>query len=996
MTKEDKPNMAVRLTSSRHSLPHNQTSQSNPLKARSKGLDKIPTVGDLAEPRPPPAKKLPGFSRLNIRYGIVDDKSEHAQLLQTLRFCLQRENTAGPTVATTHSVVDSAAGTRGRNAETFQSRSSNEGSLHTASVKYRKDLMRNGTMSKGRLQTRDISYLLDHGWRRPSVNTISADDPRLPSTIEELMNARRGLEPGTPRMSEPDAKAQVLLKHDMFKEIPHEFYRAARDFFADTLTVKQKNYISMTLPTIPALSPLELAESAGGAPSSRNDSIALMRWLQYFLEKIAGPESKFDEAEKFELAQTVYYLGFREAIRQVSVQCAERGKLLLAIWNAYFVLMESVPERYGKITQRVVKEFEEQVEAQQCRSVGELGEERTRRARVEQELGVAKDVVSGLNSELAHFKKKLVEETEQTHELHKKLEEKQREFDMLHEKHEVTKRRVKILREQLYGFEDDACDDCVDKCRERIKTILQIDRSVCSCSLHQIMGTVGARAPDAATASARDSPHPMIRIADLGHAERAVAEEAAHEETEDQPGEIGSAGVAKTVKTEHAPLLRSNTSPYPPHRHVHFIGGSHTRQPSVALPVTKPPEEDMLTESNKEEHRFEVILDDIALKARNEREKARAEAEAKLIAAGELPPPVFEDAIHKPGRGGKNKADSGPGSTKFAAGGAKTGVEGKGEAGLYRKVAVVEETGTQTEIWLTGTNTPANTGGSTKLQESNPATGKRRASIRPKKPRNPDLESVLRDPASKPSENPVSPKDSKGEVGDIADARGGEEVSDAEKDCSARGKPRSARKNPAAGAATIPSTRPKKRKGTVPSINLGRATSYAQRNVGGGKGRVSVRSSRDIAQSNTPASGQKDVAGGTATKNADPRVRNQQTVLEPNPAINTGKSVPAVSAFSPKPASNDDALGWRKGQSQDKEQMTANRLSRDSMKGEVLAEESSGRASRKGSQPPYTIRVSNPAAHVPHLKTCMIIVAKRSRTRLAGRLHPQHRSYAEI
>jgi hypothetical protein len=59
--------------------------------------------------------------------------------------------------------------------------------------------------------------------------------------------------------------------------------------------------------------------------------ILLQSWLSQQLENIQT--EKMSEKERYELTQTVYQIAMKEVIKQVHIECKERGRLVNQIWN---------------------------------------------------------------------------------------------------------------------------------------------------------------------------------------------------------------------------------------------------------------------------------------------------------------------------------------------------------------------------------------------------------------------------------------------------------------------------------------------------------------------------------------------------------------------------------------------------------------------------------------------------------------------------------------
>ncbi|NXG89773.1 AXDN1 protein, partial [Stercorarius parasiticus] len=102
-------------------------------------------------------------------------------------------------------------------------------------------------------------------------------------------------------------------------------------------------------------------------PSGRLEVIQLMEVMDSMLEKagvdklirVTGPSQLHNVLELMKAEQNIYNIVFHELIRQVSVECMERGQLLSKLRQRYVGLMERIPEQMktlykNMMAQRVV------------------------------------------------------------------------------------------------------------------------------------------------------------------------------------------------------------------------------------------------------------------------------------------------------------------------------------------------------------------------------------------------------------------------------------------------------------------------------------------------------------------------------------------------------------------------------------------------------------------------------------------------------------------
>ncbi|XP_063200137.1 axonemal dynein light chain domain-containing protein 1 [Chroicocephalus ridibundus] len=123
-------------------------------------------------------------------------------------------------------------------------------------------------------------------------------------------------------------------------------------------------------------------------PSGRLEVIQLMEVMDSMLEKagvdklirVTGPSQLHNALELMKAEQNIYNIVFHELIRQVSVDCMERGQLLSKLRQRYVGLMERVPEQMktlykNMMAQRVVNRHITEELLYFKESVGQLASE---------------------------------------------------------------------------------------------------------------------------------------------------------------------------------------------------------------------------------------------------------------------------------------------------------------------------------------------------------------------------------------------------------------------------------------------------------------------------------------------------------------------------------------------------------------------------------------------------------------------------------------------
>ncbi|KAG1945757.1 axonemal dynein light chain domain-containing protein 1 isoform X2 [Pimephales promelas] len=186
-------------------------------------------------------------------------------------------------------------------------------------------------------------------------------------------------------------------------------------------------------------------------PSGRLEVIQLMKVMDEMLEK-AGVNQEFQELtdlsqienllELVGIEQNIYNIVFHELIRQVSVDCAERGQLLAKLRQRYVSLFDRIP--------RQVKGLHTETLAQKALD-----------RRLTENIIHFKSSIAKLNMDLSSLKQhdesvsKEAEETKE--ELAKALEESQRNANIVaeyHELYELQRRRLAGQMSQLYDERD--------------------------------------------------------------------------------------------------------------------------------------------------------------------------------------------------------------------------------------------------------------------------------------------------------------------------------------------------------------------------------------------------------------------------------------------------------------------------------------------------------------------------------------------------------------
>ncbi|NXH11762.1 AXDN1 protein, partial [Bucco capensis] len=177
-------------------------------------------------------------------------------------------------------------------------------------------------------------------------------------------------------------------------------------------------------------------------PSGRLEVIQLMKMMDSMLEKagvdklitVTGPSQLHNALELMKVEQNIYNIVFHELIRQVSVECVERGQLLSKLRQRYVALLERIPEQMKDLYKKMMAQ-------------------RLVNRHIAEELLYFKESVGQLSSELHELREhdhKVTEEAEKAQEeLASAIQEEKANADLLEEYRELYKLQRKRLEDQV-------------------------------------------------------------------------------------------------------------------------------------------------------------------------------------------------------------------------------------------------------------------------------------------------------------------------------------------------------------------------------------------------------------------------------------------------------------------------------------------------------------------------------------------------------------------
>ncbi len=507
-------------------------------------------------------------SRQKIRYSIVDDFDLRAQEQKARKFFSPSLAVAAQTVARSaekrqvpHFASPGSPHLTGgpRSGELSQDLSQSRSSRFLTPLRY-PDLITPSSSSTDRkpfsksklavlATTRDVSYMHE----TPSFSAItrqksdSTTSPKksLPQSIKELMELR----PENTADSLPSDRVHLLLKQqDLFKRVPSGFYtETQRGFFSSVMTAAQRESASLQRQREASETPLVGGEQKLplGVPSSRNDAVVLRRWLDSMRTKISEQyEAGQDEGTRFELTQSVYYICFREIVRQVSVQCVERGEMIWRLWQAYLELIDGLGKWYKKKLAKTVERCDEQMQRVHDNYESDLRDMETEAKETRLKLDRLQQQLSESNEHCAKVGAELSSERERAEQLRFQHAKDSTDYEELRDSYYKAKdavRELKAERDKL--LEENAA--CKKRIRELSRGIVTADLDMQTEPLHNTLGivhgTAAAGYPEIDAVPTPSEPIPLQFSADVVLVD--IVREFEGEEAQTETAEFAFGGV---------------------------------------------------------------------------------------------------------------------------------------------------------------------------------------------------------------------------------------------------------------------------------------------------------------------------------------------------------------------------------------------------------------------------------------------------------------------
>lgn len=167
-------------------------------------------------------------------------------------------------------------------------------------------------------------------------------------------------------------------------------------------------------------------------PVARKDAQALIKWLDNMLGQI--PSNSSDIESILESALSIYEMCFHEVVRQVSIQCKERGELINRIWKAYISLLERALRISQASQQTQIQQFKQEKENLKNATAAELNR--------------LKEDLQEKNAKISAFNKKLQIKEEEMSKLEQNKQRLSHRLDLIISHYETVMAEMVALKEE--------------------------------------------------------------------------------------------------------------------------------------------------------------------------------------------------------------------------------------------------------------------------------------------------------------------------------------------------------------------------------------------------------------------------------------------------------------------------------------------------------------------------------------------------------------------
>jgi hypothetical protein len=178
-----------------------------------------------------------------------------------------------------------------------------------------------------------------------------------------------------------------------------------------------------------------------GPPATREDTTKLADWLSQML-KTALSESNQDMESLCETAMVIYEVCLYEIVRQVSVQCVERGELINSVWKAYQGILEKALQISKAMQEFQRNEFQQECEKIQLCYSSELSRLKQDNQLLSDDIETLRRLVKSREEECSNMARKELKIIDKVHVLQKQYETSKRDLLYLQEDNRIMKAKL--------------------------------------------------------------------------------------------------------------------------------------------------------------------------------------------------------------------------------------------------------------------------------------------------------------------------------------------------------------------------------------------------------------------------------------------------------------------------------------------------------------------------------------------------------------------------
>lgn len=178
-----------------------------------------------------------------------------------------------------------------------------------------------------------------------------------------------------------------------------------------------------------------------GNPATREDTEELASWLDLMLKKTLSDKNN-DIQALFETAMLIYEVCFHEIVRQVSVQCVQRGDLINRVWKAYLGILEKALKISQALQQFQQVEYKEISQKILEKHLIELEKFEKENSEITENLNRCSRIIKTKEDEILHLATKEVRLIEKMQIIQKQYEQNKHDLVYLQEENRILKAKL--------------------------------------------------------------------------------------------------------------------------------------------------------------------------------------------------------------------------------------------------------------------------------------------------------------------------------------------------------------------------------------------------------------------------------------------------------------------------------------------------------------------------------------------------------------------------